>query len=139
MTFTTPCFVYVPSDNERKELIEWLKSIGYNIADNLWGEYVVVNRDEAYCPLAVYNYALINCGLDTHLFKALAAMNDENCLEQWFTDGQNWGLCKDKYWAVQVAEWDVEGNDDMLEMAISTQCRKATAEEIVEYFKKRDK
>lgn len=85
------------------------------------------------------NIGYVFCGTNVDLFRALAAMNDDNCLEQWFTDGQNWGICKDKYWAVQVAKWDVEGNDDMLEMAINPQCHKATAEEIVEYFKKREK
>lgn len=29
MTFTIPCFVRVENPEKRKELIEWLKGIGY--------------------------------------------------------------------------------------------------------------
>lgn len=144
MAFLTPCFVRVEDPAERNNLIEWLKGIGYKD----FGRYMYCSNSDTIfttftgLPVIIYtpiDDSWIDCGTSVELFRALAAMNDENCLEQWFTDGQNWGFCKDKYWAVQVAEWDVEGNDDMLEMAISTQCRKATAEEIVEYFKKRDK
>lgn len=140
MTFTTPCFVRVEDAAERKKLIEWLDEIGYNVTDLRHGNYVISAGGKVYMAVIVCaSKPFIDAGTSVELFRALAAMNDENCLEQWFTDGQNWGLCKDKYWAVQVAKWDVDGNDDMLEMAINSQCRKATAEEIVEYFKKREK
>lgn len=150
MTFTTPCFVRVEDPAERKKLIEWLKKIGwvfigphskrrkYLLCKPTYKTVTAWVMDE-WGAERFENIGYIFCGTSVNLFRALAAMNDENCLDQWFTDGQNWGLCKDKYLAVQIAEWDVEGNDDMLEMAISPQCRKATAEEIVEYFKKRDK
>lgn len=142
MTFTTSCFVRVEDPEEREKLIEWLEGIGYEYVqppkeDRLGRKviceslYAGLAHDEQIFASADY----IDAGTSVDLFRALAAMNDENCLEQWFTDGQNWGLCKDKYWAVQVAKWDVEGNNDMIEMAISSQCHKATAEEIVEYFK----
>lgn len=129
MNFTTPCFVYVPSDNERKNLIKWLKSIGYKIAKHLWGDYVVVNREEAYCPLAVYNSALINCGLDVWLFRALAAMNDENDREQWFVVKKN---ISDFYDIDDV----VYHKGDMFfnksgEPLLDKYFRKATAEEIL--------
>ena len=31
MTFTTPCFVRVENPEKRKELIEWLKALGYRL------------------------------------------------------------------------------------------------------------
>lgn len=146
MAFLTPCFVRIEDPAERKKLIEWLEEIGYEYVrppkEEVLGNKVIC--ESSYCGTAhdeqTFSTAeYIDAGTSVELFRSLAAMNDENCLEQWFTDGQNWGLCKDKYWAVQIAKWDVEGNDDMLEMAISPQCHKATAEEIVEYFKKREK
>lgn len=145
MAFTTPCFVRVEDPEERKKLIEWLNYVIGRTGDEYYtyGDVVLCIRDTTYCcsyeeAEFVSNDTTIDCGTNVDLFRALAAMNDENCLDQWFTDGENWGLCKDKYWAVQVAEWDVDGNDDMLEMAISPQCRKATAEEIISYFKNKE-
>lgn len=150
MAFLTPCFVRVEDPAEREKLIKWLKKIGWVFIGpySKRRKYLLCKptdktvtawvMNERYAE-SLENIGYVFCGTNVDLFRALAAMNDDNCLEQWFTDGQNWGICKDKYWAVQVAKWDVEGNDDMLEMAINPQCHKATAEEIVEYFKKREK
>lgn len=140
MTFLTPCFVRVEDQAERDKLIEWLEEIGYTHLPFISDSNKIATDSNGMIWLTDANRGgAYDAGTSVDLFRALAAMNDENCSDQWFTDGQNWGLCKDKYWAVQVAEWDVEGNDDMLEMAINPQCHKATAEEIVEYFKKRGK
>lgn len=128
MTFTTPCFVYVPSDNERKDLIKWLEIIGYKIADHLFGKYVVANVDEVYSPLDIYNSALINCGLDVCLFRALAAMNDENDREQWLVVEHEGSSDEMVY---------VNSEDTMAYVQSGSGFRKATSEEIVEYFKKR--
>ena len=110
----------------------------------LWGDYPVVyaglmencvgaaSGSTVECLAA---YELIDCGDNVELFKALAAMNDENCREQWFTDGVTWGLCKDDYWDIQVAEWDARNDDERLNMSVSPQCHKATAEEIIAHFK----
>ena len=91
MAFTTPCFVRVEDAAERKKLIEWLKEIGY--------EYVQPPKEEVYgckvvCESSYFGTAhdeqtfataeYIDCGTSVHLFKALAAMNDENDIEQWF-------------------------------------------------------
>lgn len=135
MAFLTPCYVYVPSDNERKDLIKWLKRIGYNIADHLWGDYVVVNGEDAYCPLAVYNSALINCGLDVWLFRALAAMNDENDREQWFVVKKNISDCYDIDDIIyQKGDMFFNASGEPL---VEKNFRKATADEIVKYFKKK--
>lgn len=150
MAFLTPCFVRVEDREERKKLIELLKRIGWRFRGIASPEKKYVVADAHHQTVTTWvldewgaerfeNIGYIFCGTNVELFKALAAMNDENCLYQWFTDGHNWGLCEDEYWAVQVAEWDVREDDDMLNMAVSTGCHKATAEEIVEYFKKREK
>lgn len=138
MTFTTPCFVRVEDPAERKKLIEWLEKIGYTHLPFISESDKISTDSNGMIWLTDANRGgAYDCGTSVELFRALAAMNDENCLYQWFTDGHNWGLCEDEYWAVQVAEWDVREDDDMLNMAVSTGCHKATAEEIVEYFKKK--
>lgn len=60
------------------------------------------------------------CGKNIELFKALAAMNDENDREQWFTDGTRWYMCTSKK---VHSDYAVLGY------------YKATVEEIVERYK----
>lgn len=126
MTFTTPCFVRVENPEKRKELIEWLEGIGYThfpfihdsclIATDSDGRIWLTdaNRDGAY-----------DCQTDTDLFKALAAMNYENNREQWFVEeGRMFKCTSDKINGYSY-HWPTT--------------RKATAEEIVEYFKNNGK
>lgn len=163
MTFTTPCFVRVEDPAERKKLIEWLEWIGHDVCicchfeghSTLYCDPILKSKfdvhgfpdkeDEIGFTIeklkrenAMKDYPSYDCGTSVELFRALAAMNDENDRDQWFTDGERWGLCKDEYLAVQAADWYIAEDDDMLDM-YANNCRKATAEEIVEYFKKRDK
>lgn len=123
MTFTTPCFVRVENVEEREELIQWCHCIGYtqkyHIAE---GDLLVLVGLDAGCVdgakawddviFTLECWQLINCGTDVELFKALAAMNDENDREQWFTNGRDWVLCHDEFVS-----------------------KKATAEEIIAHFK----
>ena len=131
MTFTTPCFVRVENPEKRKELIEWLEGIGYKL-EYLRNDGVIVltseNRvyvyGEALYRVIKVDYDAIDCGTDIELFKALAAMNEENDREQWFVsnEGSEWAICK-----------------KTLNVYSGVLCRKATAEEIVEYFKNNEK
>ena len=126
MTFTTPCFVRVENPEKRKELIEWLERIGYThfpfirdsclIATDSDGRIWLTdaNRDGAY-----------DCQTDTDLFKALAAMNYENNREQWFVEeGKMFKCTSDKINGYSY-HWPTT--------------RKATAEEIIEYFKNKER
>lgn len=54
-------------------------------------------------------------------------MNDENDREQWFTDGYHFELCPTN--KADMVAWH---------MMYRTKPRKATAEEIVEYFKNKE-
>lgn len=126
MTFTTPCFVRVENPEKRKELIEWLKGIGYThfpfirdsclIATDSDGRIWLTdaNRDGAY-----------DCQTDTDLFKALAAMNYENYREQWFVEEGKMFKCTSDKIDNYTYNWPTT--------------RKATAEEIVEYFKNKER
>ena len=93
MKFTTPCFVRVEDMEKRKELIAWLNQLGYNIYDWYWGRCIRiircwntpkgVNKAVGY-PCKQVRKTDIDCGENIELFKALAAMNDENDMQQLF-------------------------------------------------------
>lgn len=135
MTFTTPCFVRVENPEKRKELIEWLKGIGYRILFS--ARHSLIESELRYISAHKQGYVMadsplscdewiesIDCGENIELFKALAAMNDENDREQWFVsnEGSEWAICK-----------------KTLNVYSGVLCRKATAEEIVEYFKNKER
>lgn len=155
MKFITPCFVRVENSDARKELTEWLKGIGYHVCscclfdgwntlhcdliERLEAHYEVhgipdYDKDTGYnvgwfkADNADKVHPSYDCGENIALFKALAAMNDENDYQQYFRHNDNkyrWLLCNTMRLFDAVAlEWN---------------WHKATAEEIVEYFKNNEK
>lgn len=137
MTFTTPCFVRVENPEKRNNLREWAKNIGYNFVD-VTGIESDYSDPQPYIEVFPHSFRsttpqgnsfyvasrkAIDCGENIELFKALAAMNDENDREQWFVsnEGSEWAICK-----------------KTLNVYSGVLCRKATAEEIVEYFKNKE-
>ena len=144
MTFTTPCFVRVENPEKRKELIEWLKALGYRL-EYLRNDGVIVltseNRvyvyGEALYRVIKVDYDSIDCGTDIELFKALAAMNEENDREQWYAyteyptnEGKN---------GVRKFVFNEPARFDSFVDVPSGYYRKATVEEIVEYFKNKER
>ena len=125
MTFTTSCFVRVENPEKRKELIEWLEGIGYTHFPFIHDSCLIATDSDGRIWLTDANMdGAYDCQTDTDLFKALAAMNDENDREQWFVSnkGSEWAICK-----------------KTLNVYSGVLCRKATAEEIVEYFKNKER
>lgn len=140
MTFTTPCFVWVEDAAEREKLIEWMKDIGYEYVkppkEELFGHKVVcdlscfgTSHDEHTFATAEY----IDAGTSVDLFKALAAMNDENDREQWFFVQKDVG---DLYGRIIKHNGELFFNKSYKTVS-PVYFRKATAEEIVEYFTKK--
>ena len=144
MTFTTPCFVRVENPEKRKELIEWLKALGYRL-EYLRNDGVIVltseNRvyvyGEALYRVIKVDYDAFDCGTDIELFKALAAMNEENDREQWYAyteyptnEGKN---------GVRKFVFNEPARFDSFVDVPSGYYRKATVEEIVEYFKNKER
>ena len=139
MKFTTPCFVRVEDAEKRKELAVWLSSIGRYVSPAVTSsdyhkDWVIVT--EPYDPdldgyVGIWaktpkSPAFIDCGENIELFKALAAMNDENYNEQYFVTelaGRSYCVHKNRN----------------TNLAYSLTCRKATVAEIIEYFKKSEK
>lgn len=139
MKFTTPCFVRVEDAEKRKELAVWLSSIDRYVSPAVTSsdyhkDWVIVT--EPYDPdldgyVGIWaktpkSPAFIDCGEDIELFKALAAMNDENDNEQYFvTELAGSSYCVHKNRNTNIA--------------YSLTCRKATVAEIIEHFKKSEK
>ena len=138
MKFTTPCFVRVEDAEKRDELLVWLKCIGYGSCDFLWGNCIKIIRcwttpkgvgKAVGYPCKQVRKTDIDCGENIELFKALAAMNDENDREQWFTDtADDFCLCSSDRWS---DEWQKENFEKYY-----CYWRKATAEEIIGHFKR---
>lgn len=139
MKFTTLCFVRVEDAEKRKELAVWLSSIGRYVSPAVTSsdyhkDWVIVT--EPYDPdldgyVGIWaktpkSPAFIDCGENIELFKALAAMNDENYNEQYFVT------------ELAGSSYCVHKNRNT-NLAYSLTCRKATVAEIIEYFKKSEK
>ena len=136
MAFLTPCFVRVEDAAEREKLIEWMKDIGYEYVkppkEELFGHKVVCDLSCCGTSHNEHTFAsveYIDCGTSVELFKAIAALNDENDREQWF-------VVDDGFEEEMVCSKSDVDYDYILSCYDH---RKATAEEIVEYFKKREK
>jgi hypothetical protein len=151
MNFLTPAFVRVNNPEKRKELTKWLQGIGYyvcscclfdgwntlhcNRIERLKTSYEVhgipdYDRDTGY-NIGWFKVDNTNednpsydCGENVELFKALAAMNDENDIEQIFISERG----------LYIRCLRNNANIDWL-----GKLRKATFEEIVEYFKNNEK
>lgn len=118
MAFTTSCFVWVEDPAERQKLIEWLEEIGQEFCIEC-NELVFSNK---------YSGLPFNCGTNVELFKAIAAMNDENDREQWF-------VVDDGFEEEMVCSKSEVDYDYILSCYDH---RKATAEEIISYFKNKE-
>lgn len=117
MAFLTPCFVRVEDAAERKKLIEWLKGIGNDL----------YSTHDGFVNSNLFSSNPFYCDNNVDLFKALAAMNDENDREQWF-------VVDDGFQEEMVCSKSDVDYDYILS---SYNHRKATADDIVKYFKKR--
>ncbi len=144
MTFTTPCFVRIENPEKRNNLREWAKNIGYNFVDvaGIESDYsdpqpyieVFPHSFRSTTPQGnsfyVASRKAIDCGENIELFKALAAMNDENDQEQWFIV-EHTGSDEEMVFA--------DSENALAYIQSGDGYRKATAEEIIEYFKNNGK
>lgn len=128
--FITPCFVRVKDAKKRTDLFKWLFDIGYagRHQINMANSIIVVGLEDGCVDVVHCNtsdglaaYGLIDCGENIGLFKALAAMNDENDNEQYFVT------------ELAGSSYCVHKNRNT-NLAYSLTCRKATVEEIIEHF-----
>lgn len=140
MTFLTPCFVRVEDAAERQKLLEWCNDVigRSGEKDCTYGDVVLCIKDTTYCcsyeeAEFVADDTTIDCGTDVGLFRALAAMNDENNVEQWFFVQKDVG---NLYGTIINHRGGELFFNKSYKTVSPVYYRKATAEEIVEYFKK---
>lgn len=164
MMFTTPCFVRVKDAEKRDKLLAWCENLGYTTSGFRFSMpqpvcYLFTSSDfVGRCgELAIGSLpaGAIDCGTDVELFKALAAINDDNCREQWFvsdcllkferlkgvvkTEHGKRCLCRGEWFKVLIDE-----ARDIRAAWIGFRRPKsiahcASAEEIIEHFKNRAK
>lgn len=125
MTYTVPCFVHVEDVLEREKLIEWLKGIGYTHFPFLYPSPFIATDSRGMIWMTDANRGgAYDAGTSIELFKALAAMNNENDREQWFVEEGRMFKCNSQ----KLNNYSYH--------ALYT--RKATVEEIVAYFRKQE-
>lgn len=136
---TIACMVLVSDERLQTELEAWMRDIGHYVRagkgngarflvfDSAQNEGLWLQLNDS--AQKIFARDFIDCGTDIELFKALAAMNDKNDREQWFTDtADGFSKCSVDRW---LDEWQPEYHDRY------SIWRKATVEEIVEHFKTR--
>lgn len=143
MTFIQPCFIRKNTPELRKKLeelgykpfgsvkYEWDTGWGLS-TDNRLGEFESFDNNGLEniikCESPDYEDS-IDCGTNEKLFLALAALRDDSDINQWIIDEANecFGLGD----SMMICD-----RDDMNDRNIYTHYRKASVEEIIEYFKK---
>lgn len=94
MNFLNSCMVLITNDQQQIELNKWIKGIGWNvhfsnsgpcslIANTTQSQALWIDIEEQRTR-KIFARDFIDCGENIELFKALAAINDENDREQWF-------------------------------------------------------
>ena len=143
MGFIQPCFIRKNTPELRRKLEE----LGYippsrilydenfaigTIHRNNVGEYIVFKIDDDFERVIAPSYPYIDCGTNEDLFLALAALRDDKPDYQWFL------------WEHNDGEYHPEENDSWRQYIPGEhweewwwfEIRKATAEELIEYFNK---
>lgn len=146
--FTTPCFVRVEDEKTRNELLVWLKQIGYDSCDFLWGNCIKyircwttpkgISKAVGY-PCKRVKITDIDCNTNIDLFKALAAMLDgPEITEQYMIATGDLYTAKSLIQAFQspklVAKKGQLIKAERLSGLYFDHLRKATAIEIIEHF-----
>ena len=96
---------------------------------------------EAVHEIIKSDYDAIDCGENTELFNALAAMTDgPECTEQYLMPTANLYILKRGKIKQLAAKGELLHNDVIVKCGgVFSSLRKATAEEIVEYFKNKER
>ena len=139
MKFTTSCFVRVEDVDKRKKLVEWLEGqIGYRYCVGCYNARSAI--DSPLIPYVLVSTRAetgfvqcfvqrpdegIDCGTDVELLKALAAMNDVNDHYQWFVA------------TLKPERFALNNSMDNNRLFAEPLFRKATVEEIIEYFNRK--
>ena len=134
MGFTTAAFIRRNTPELRKKLEE----LGYRLFGAELNEDLCIFTEPEYGLYSVEFFSNIphpdetdsvDCGTNEELFLAIAALRDDTDDNQWFTDGNDWFLCR--YLKVGMHY------QDMPEILFE-KWYKATVEELIEHFKEKE-
>lgn len=134
MGFTTAAFIRRNTPELRKKLEE----LGYRLSGAELNEDLCIFTEPEYGLYSVEFFSNIphsdetdsvDCGTNEELFLAIAALRDDTDDNQWFTDGNDWFLCR--YLKVGMHY------QDMPEILFE-KWYKATVEELIEHFKEKE-
>lgn len=154
MGFTTPCFIRKNTQELRKKLIE----LGYKssrvIDDNEesclatgLNKYTHITNEmlDSKDPHITWNCAgRIDCGTNEELFLALAALRDDTDKFQWFIAESSLSVSfddaigNDHYFVEPKGRFFFWGIEYQNATIISGNFRKATVDELIEYFKTKE-
>lgn len=130
MGFTTAAFIR----RNTPELQKKLEELGYKKYGNPFqitdDSKLITTIDGEYVPYNVpLDDSFIDCGTNEELFLAIATLRDDTDDNQWFTDGNDWFLCR--YLKVGMHY------QDMPEILFE-KWYKATVEELIKHFKEKE-
>ena len=133
--FTQDCFI---SKNTTK-LRKGLRKLGYldntafnhnkNLIATLGGDYYTYHNFGYFYNMRSDSYIrkCIDCGTNEKLFLAIAALQDDTDVNQWFTDGKTWKNC-------MLAKCDIDSWHRWFGFG-PIGVHKATVRELIEHFK----
>lgn len=140
--FTTSCFIRIDNPMKRYDIIDKLKCFGYKVAHFFsWEKVILVENDHIQTfsidDIFLFPDFSVDCGENIPLFLALTGMSDRDDKDQWFINDQYksigcvmWHQEQGKQFKKYMVEWE-DGSTD-----IRSDFRKATAEEIINHFKR---
>ena len=128
-----------------KGVVLRLEQLGFSVlfsARNNYGAYLVHNNGTVYGTDVVTYESGINCGIDSELFIALASMNKDTDLNQYFVLETNMAwvnqetyLCKGTVFKCLVSDRYMGEHPDVTNMI--PPARRATEDEVIKFFKDR--
>lgn len=161
MNFQTSCMMLVKEEQQQIDLKKWMEGIGWQIRGGRNGgpRFLVADTDEnAGLWLELdesarewFGHDFYDCGDNIEMFKALAAMNNDNDREQWFVahavirfdrlkdtvqteSGARLIMAGDWFKVLILQASDIRAKW-MAAVTPKQLCHKATKDEIIEHYK----
>lgn len=138
--FTQKCFIRKNSNELHKKIHRLGDRGGKFVHDCTFLTLLVADIDHCRCyddewdnDKWLIDNGYIDCGTNEELFLALAALRDDTDYMQYFICGDNFVLCDREDW---LDMYSVLRSGNKYSIEELDNARKATAEEIIEHFKK---
>lgn len=140
MGFTTPCFIRKNTEALRKKLEE----VGYKMLSPIEYDNLECSDNWVNDIKSLNDCNGIDCGTNEELFLALAALRDDTNMFQWFIAESSLSVSfddaigNDHYFIEPKGIFFFWGIEYQNATIISGNFRKATVDELIEYFKTKE-